>query len=138
MTEVLAGRLQGFQLDYPCHSPTAQRWFVVRVARMAGDGEPRIVVAHDDVTALKARYDALEASLKPLVKRDLDRRFGRWIAHRVGSYSRVGDEVARRRALRSLRGITVVAMALLAHRASLLAMDCAWADSGNSFSRRTR
>lgn len=60
--EVLAGQRQQFELDYPCHSPTEQRWFVVRVARMAGAGAPRIVVAHDNVTALKQVQETLRQS----------------------------------------------------------------------------
>lgn len=60
--EVLAGRRQRFELDYPCHSPTEQRWFVVRVARMAGHGAPRIVVAHDNVTTLKQVQNTLRES----------------------------------------------------------------------------
>lgn len=62
LCEVLAGRRQRFELEYPCHSPTEQRWFVVRVARMAGPGAPRIVVAHDDVTALKQVQETLRQS----------------------------------------------------------------------------
>jgi len=67
--EVLAGQRQQFELDYPCHSPTGKHWFVVRVARMAGSGAPRIVVAHDDVTALKQVQETLrqsEAQLRDL------------------------------------------------------------------------
>jgi len=45
LREVLAGRRQHFELDYPCHSPDQPRWFVVRVSRMAGPGPVRIVVA---------------------------------------------------------------------------------------------
>ena len=60
--EVLAGQRQRFELDYPCHSPTEQRWFVVRVARMAWPGALRIVVAHDNVTALKQVQDTLRQS----------------------------------------------------------------------------
>ena len=67
--QVLAGQRQQFELDYPCHSPTGQRWFVVRVARMAGSGAQRIVVAHDNVTALKQVQETLrqsEAQLRDL------------------------------------------------------------------------
>jgi PAS domain-containing protein len=46
---VLAGRLSGFQHEYPCHSPTARRWFRLYVAPL--DGEPGAVVSHIDITA---------------------------------------------------------------------------------------
>ena len=67
--EVLAGQRQQFELDYPCHSPTGQRWFVVRVARMVGSGAQRIVVTHDNVTAMKQVQETLrqsEAQLRDL------------------------------------------------------------------------
>jgi diguanylate cyclase (GGDEF)-like protein/PAS domain S-box-containing protein len=62
LREVLAGQRQQFELDYPCHSPTVQRWYVVRVARMAGNSAVRVVVAHDNVTALKQVQNTLHQS----------------------------------------------------------------------------
>jgi diguanylate cyclase (GGDEF)-like protein/PAS domain S-box-containing protein len=66
LRDVLAGQRQQFELDYPCHSPTEQRWYVVRVARMAGTGTgtgaARVVVAHDNVTALKQVQNTLHQS----------------------------------------------------------------------------
>ncbi|MEI6027605.1 MAG: diguanylate cyclase [Betaproteobacteria bacterium] len=59
MREVLAGHRTHFQLEYPCHSPSEQRWFIVRVSRIEGSDPPRYVVAHDDVTALKLAQQAL-------------------------------------------------------------------------------
>jgi diguanylate cyclase (GGDEF)-like protein/PAS domain S-box-containing protein len=59
LREVLAGHRTHFQLEYPCHSPSEQRWFMVRVSRMEASDPPRYVVAHDDVTALKLAQQAL-------------------------------------------------------------------------------
>jgi len=59
LRDVLAGRRQHFQLEYPCHSPTEKRWFMVRVSRIEASDPPRYVVAHDDVTALKLAQEAL-------------------------------------------------------------------------------
>jgi signal transduction histidine kinase len=49
VSEVLAGRLGHFELEYPCHSATRQRWFLMRVTPLLG---PRggAVVTHDDIT----------------------------------------------------------------------------------------
>jgi diguanylate cyclase (GGDEF)-like protein/PAS domain S-box-containing protein len=58
---VLAGHLQAFQLEYPCHSPHEARWFSVRVSSLAGVRPARFVVAHDNVTALKLVQEALQA-----------------------------------------------------------------------------
>lgn len=58
LDDVLQGRRQQFELEYPCHSPTEQRWFVVRVRRLEGEGPTRIVVAHDNITALRRAEEA--------------------------------------------------------------------------------
>lgn len=51
---VLAGKLESFQLEYPCHSPEAQRWFTMRVTALHGEGvESLFVIAHHDVTHRK-------------------------------------------------------------------------------------
>jgi len=47
---VLAGTIDQFVKDYPCHSPSEQRWFQVRVTRFDDDGPVRAVVAHDNIT----------------------------------------------------------------------------------------
>ena len=47
---VLSGQREEFALEYPCHSPTEKRWFVGRVTRFPGDGPPRAVVAHEEIT----------------------------------------------------------------------------------------
>ena len=57
--DVLAGRRTQFQLEYACHSPTEQRWFVARVSRIEGNDPVRFVVAHDNVTELKQAQEAL-------------------------------------------------------------------------------
>ena len=88
LREVLAGQRQQFELEYPCHSPTEERWFVVRAARMTSNGAPRIVVAHDNVTTLKQVQNTLRqseallrdlaASLPGAVFRLVNRASGGW------------------------------------------------------------
>ena len=62
LRDLLAGRCQGFDSEYPCHSAHRQRWFVARAARIAGSAPPRIVIAHDDVTALKQAQASVRLS----------------------------------------------------------------------------
>ena len=62
LRQVLDGQRAGFQLEYPCHSPIEQRWFLARVSRIDGSQPPRIVVAHDNVTALKQAQETLRES----------------------------------------------------------------------------
>jgi len=59
--EVRTGRQGAFTIEYPCHSPTEQRWFVLRATALAGDGEG-VVVAHEDITDRKRAEEALRAS----------------------------------------------------------------------------
>ncbi len=47
---VLAGQ-STFSLEYPCHSPTQQRWFQLRASRLEDAGASYCVVAHHDITA---------------------------------------------------------------------------------------
>lgn len=48
--DVLSGKITAFDLEYPCHSPTEQRWFHMMVTAWAGDGPGRVVVMHVDIT----------------------------------------------------------------------------------------
>jgi diguanylate cyclase (GGDEF)-like protein/PAS domain S-box-containing protein len=59
---VLDGDVKSFSIEYPCHSPTEQRWFLLTVAPMA-DGRPNgAVVMHLDVTAKRRTEESLHAS----------------------------------------------------------------------------
>lgn len=51
--DVLQGRADAFALEYPCHSPTEQRYFMARVTRFEQDGEVHAVVAHENITRRK-------------------------------------------------------------------------------------
>lgn len=51
--EVMAGETNEFYLEYPCHSPSERRWYVVRVTRFDWYGQVRLIVAHQNVTELK-------------------------------------------------------------------------------------
>jgi len=59
---VLAGTLQQFEVEYPCHSPTTQRWFRARATSIHGPGPARAVVAHEDVTAQRLLDQMLRES----------------------------------------------------------------------------
>ena len=51
--DVMGHRLDEYYLEYPCHSPTERRWYVVRVTRFDWYGHVRVIVAHQNVTELK-------------------------------------------------------------------------------------
>jgi len=49
IASVLGGHQSRFELEYPCHAPTAQRWFLLRVSPLAGRRRGA-VVSHEDIT----------------------------------------------------------------------------------------
>ncbi|MGB7339609.1 MAG: PAS domain-containing sensor histidine kinase [Phototrophicaceae bacterium] len=50
---IVSGKVNDFQLEYPCHSPTTKRWFVLRVSRFDWYDNIRVIVAHQNVSELK-------------------------------------------------------------------------------------
>lgn len=54
---VLEGSLQAFSMEYPCHSPTEKRWFVMNAAPITGPGFGA-VVSHVNVTARASREES--------------------------------------------------------------------------------
>jgi DNA-binding CsgD family transcriptional regulator len=64
---VIRGKVREFSYDYPCHAPSGSRWYYMRAIRMAGEGPLRIVVSHENITALKLAEEKVrrnEAVLK--------------------------------------------------------------------------
>ena len=62
INDIIAGQRTRFEMEYPCHSLTEQRWFVMRVTRFEGAGPVRIVVVHDDCTVRKLAETAMRES----------------------------------------------------------------------------
>ena len=48
---VLSGRSQRFSIEYPCHSPIVQRWFLLTVTPLSEERANGAVVMHLDLTA---------------------------------------------------------------------------------------
>lgn len=71
---VISEELDEFLYDYPCHSPRAQHWYYLRVIRVAGERPERVVVSHEEITALKLTEEALRKSREELEqqKRNLE------------------------------------------------------------------
>ncbi len=64
--DVLSGRRTEFSLEYPCHSPTQERWFRLRAYTLKQQGGGA-VVSHEDISASWLAEKALaksEASFK--------------------------------------------------------------------------
>ena len=64
--QVIEGKMEEFLYDYPCHSPSGKHWYYMRAIRTTGESPVRIVVSHEDITALKLTEAALRRSRKAL------------------------------------------------------------------------
>ena len=60
--KVIDGGVDEFVHDYPCHSADGPHWYYMRAVRMSGDGPLRVVVSHEEITALKLSEEALRKS----------------------------------------------------------------------------
>ena len=64
--KVITGDLKEFLYDYPCHSEDGRHWYYMRAIRMSGRGPIRVVVSHEEITALKLAEEALRQSQEDL------------------------------------------------------------------------
>lgn len=59
---VLAGGAGRFDIEYPCHSPERERWFLMSAAPLVRDEPKGVVVMHFDVTAERQAGESLRES----------------------------------------------------------------------------
>ncbi|MFW6194914.1 MAG: ATP-binding protein [Chloroflexota bacterium] len=60
MQRMLSGRLDRYQITYPCHSPQEQRWFRAKFARLDAE-QTKIIVTHENVTAWREAQELSDA-----------------------------------------------------------------------------
>ena len=65
MKVVLSGELDEFNLEYPCHSPTQQRWFLLQITPLRQDIQG-LVATHVDITLNKLAEQAVAAAERQL------------------------------------------------------------------------
>ncbi|MCD6050419.1 MAG: nreB 1, partial [Verrucomicrobia bacterium] len=59
---VLSGREKVFSMEYACHAPAEQRWFLMRVNALAEDRQRGAVVMHINITQRKLAEEYVQAS----------------------------------------------------------------------------
>ncbi|XVJ68898.1 MAG: response regulator [Rhizobacter sp.] len=64
LRDVLQGRQRAFEMEYPCHSPTEQRWFMVTVTQVPYRSPPRYIIAHQSVTSRHLAEEQLREAQK--------------------------------------------------------------------------
>jgi PAS domain S-box-containing protein len=72
LREILRDELAECHLEYPCHSPGGQRWFLCRAAPMDGGARHGAVVVHENVSEYKLAEVAL---------RETEERFDQLAGH---------------------------------------------------------
>ena len=58
--DVMSGTAPSFSMEYPCHLPTRQRWFVGYVTPFSGNGPHSAVIAHVDVSERKIAEEVIQ------------------------------------------------------------------------------
>ena len=87
---VLAGEQETFDLEYPCHSPSQQRWFHLKVSPLQGSRRGA-VVSHENITERKQAERVL-IQLKATIDISMD---GYWIVDMKGHILQVNEAYAK-------------------------------------------
>ena len=87
---VLRGEMETFHLEYPCHSPNQQRWFLLNVSPLQGSYRG-VVVNHVNITERK-QAERVMIQLKAMIDISLD---GFWIVDLKGNLLQVNDAYAK-------------------------------------------
>jgi len=87
---VLHGTQEAFSGEYPCHSPSEERWFLLNVTAVAAGHDQGALVMHTDITPRKQAEQAMERTVERLNEAQRVARIGDWdfdIASGVISWS---------------------------------------------------
>ena len=57
--QTISGERETWFHEYPCHASDEQRWFYCRVTRFPENGAVHVVVAHENITAMKLAQEQL-------------------------------------------------------------------------------
>jgi PAS domain S-box-containing protein len=90
---VLDGGVKSFSLEYPCHSPTEQRWFLLTVTPLADDRPNGAVVMHLNITERKRTQVALAQSEAGLLRAQLMAKLAHVITGPDGSFERWSESL---------------------------------------------
>jgi signal transduction histidine kinase len=104
--DVLSGRRENFEMEYPCHSPTERRWFIGRVTPYFLNERSWAVIAHENITERKLAEEALQDQ-KVLLETVLGQAADAIIVCDDGGRFTFANAAARQLALRDPEGTTL-------------------------------
>jgi DNA-binding CsgD family transcriptional regulator len=64
--KVINGKITEFLFDYPCHTENSKHWYYMRAIRMSDTKPVRVIISHEEITALKLVEEALRESREEL------------------------------------------------------------------------
>jgi PAS domain S-box-containing protein len=63
LRQILAGRRERVEVEYPCHSPAERRWFLLTARALVQEGSVRgAVVSHENITPRRRALEELQAT----------------------------------------------------------------------------
>lgn len=78
LRSIMRGDRDIFEIEYPCHSPHEERWFIARVTRCHYD-RALTVVAHTNITELRRAKAELQRSRDALIEAQRISGVGSWL-----------------------------------------------------------
>lgn len=67
--QVIAGELDEFLTQYPCHGPGEKRWYSLRVVPYRDRQARRVIVTHEEITPIMRAQEKLQAQEKELQRK---------------------------------------------------------------------
>lgn len=96
LRDVRDGRRDVFTIEYPCHSATERRWFLLRATRFRAGNAVRLVVAHDDITdRVVAEEEILRSSERVARAREEAEKQAEELRRTAEAIARRNDELSR-------------------------------------------
>ncbi len=77
INKVLNNEVDFFEMEYPCHAPDKERWFLAHVSKFENDIK-RIIISHFDISHRKHQEEVLRKSESRLMQAQRIAALGNW------------------------------------------------------------